>query len=96
MQPGLTLIELFEQYVNKVLSRARAHAGVAAKESLTEMNSVKAMVTSGSKRSFINISQIIECVGQQNVEGKRIPYGLSAGLCHTFLKTICVQKSRLC
>lgn len=25
--------------------------------------------------SFINISQIIACVGQQNVEGKRIPYG---------------------
>jgi len=33
------------------------------------------MVTAGSKGSFINISQIIACVGQQNVEGKRIPYG---------------------
>lgn len=27
--------------------------------------------------SFINISQMIACVGQQNVEGKRIPFGFS-------------------
>lgn len=33
------------------------------------------MVTSGSKGSFINISQMMGCVGQQNVEGKRIPFG---------------------
>jgi len=33
------------------------------------------MVTSGSKGSFINISQMMACVGQQNVEGKRIPFG---------------------
>ncbi|KAL5713952.1 DNA-directed RNA polymerase [Ranunculus cassubicifolius] len=36
---------------------------------------LKAMVTAGSKGSFINISQMTACVGQQNVEGKRIPYG---------------------
>lgn len=36
---------------------------------------MKRMVTAGSKGSFINISQMIACVGQQNVEGKRIPYG---------------------
>ena len=36
---------------------------------------MKAMVTAGSKGSFINISQMTACVGQQNVEGKRIPFG---------------------
>ena len=74
-QPGRTMIESFEQYVNKVLNTARDHAGKSAQSSLDETNSVKAMVTAGSKGSFINISQIIACVGQQNVEGKRIPYG---------------------
>eukprot|EP00592_Proboscia_alata_P008987 CAMPEP_0194354350 /NCGR_PEP_ID=MMETSP0174-20130528/2525_1 /TAXON_ID=216777 /ORGANISM="Proboscia alata, Strain PI-D3" /LENGTH=1496 /DNA_ID=CAMNT_0039123271 /DNA_START=499 /DNA_END=4985 /DNA_ORIENTATION=- len=74
-QPGRTMIESFEQFVNKVLNTARDHAGKSAQESLDETNSVKAMVTAGSKGSFINISQIIACVGQQNVEGKRIPYG---------------------
>lgn len=74
-QPGRTMIESFEQLVNRILNTARDHAGKSAQASLTELNSVKAMVTSGSKGSFINISQIIACVGQQNVEGSRIPYG---------------------
>jgi len=74
-QPGKTMIESFEQFVNKVLNTARDQAGKSAQASLDETNSVKAMVTAGSKGSFINISQIIACVGQQNVEGKRIPYG---------------------
>ncbi|GAX18796.1 DNA-directed RNA polymerase II subunit RPB1 [Fistulifera solaris] len=75
VQPGRTMIESFEQLVNKVLNTARDHAGKSAQSSLDETNSVKAMVQAGSKGSFINISQIIACVGQQNVEGKRIPYG---------------------
>ncbi len=33
------------------------------------------MVSAGSKGTNINISQIMGCVGQQNVEGKRIPFG---------------------
>ena len=33
------------------------------------------MVISGSKGSEINIGQMIACVGQQSVDGKRIPYG---------------------
>ena len=33
------------------------------------------MVNAGSKGSDLNISQMISCLGQQNVDGKRIPYG---------------------
>ena len=33
------------------------------------------MVEAGSKGSDLNISQMISCLGQQNVDGKRIPYG---------------------
>ena len=74
-QPGKSMLQSFEGFVNKVLNTARDHAGKSAQSSLTERNSVKAMVTAGSKGSFINISQIIACVGQQNVEGARIPFG---------------------
>jgi DNA-directed RNA polymerase II subunit RPB1 len=35
------------------------------------------MVGSGSKGSNMNISQIMACVGQQNVDGKRIPFGFN-------------------
>ena len=34
------------------------------------------LVKSGSKGSNINIGQMIPCLGQQNVEGKRIPTDL--------------------
>ena len=33
------------------------------------------MMKAGSKGSEINIAQMIACLGQQNVDGKRIPYG---------------------
>ena len=74
-QPGHTMLESFEKSVNQVLNKARDTAGTRAQKSLKETNNVKNMVTTGSKGSFINISQMIACVGQQNVEGKRIPYG---------------------
>ena len=74
-QPGHTMLESFENNVNQVLNKARDTAGTRAQKSLKETNNVKNMVTTGSKGSFINISQMIACVGQQNVEGKRIPYG---------------------
>merc|ERR1719352_565590 len=69
------MLESFEKSVNQVLNKARDTAGTRAQKSLKETNNVKNMVTTGSKGSFINISQMIACVGQQNVEGKRIPYG---------------------
>ncbi|CAK7355676.1 unnamed protein product [Dovyalis caffra] len=39
------------------------------------LNKARDDAGSRSKGSFINISQMTACVGQQNVEGKRIPYG---------------------
>ena len=74
-QPGMTIRESFESKVNQELNRARDVAGASAQKSLSEQNNVKQMVVAGSKGSFINISQMTACVGQQNVEGKRIPFG---------------------
>jgi len=94
IQPGRTMVESFEQFVNKVLNTARDQAGKKAQASLDETNSVKAMVTAGSKGSFINISQIIACVGQQNVEGKRIPYGFKRRTLPHFTKDDLGPESR--
>ncbi|KAF3333653.1 DNA-directed RNA polymerase II subunit 1-like protein [Carex littledalei] len=74
-EPGRTMMDSFENRVNQVLNKARDDAGASAQKSLSESNNLKAMVTAGSKGSFINISQMTACVGQQNVEGKRIPFG---------------------
>ncbi|KAF9941472.1 DNA-directed RNA polymerase II subunit rpb1 [Modicella reniformis] len=74
-KPGMTLRETFESNVNRALNTARDDAGKMAQMNLREDNNVKQMVISGSKGSFINVSQMTACVGQQNVEGKRIPFG---------------------
>ncbi|KAA1106701.1 DNA-directed RNA polymerase II subunit rpb1 [Puccinia graminis f. sp. tritici] len=74
-EPGMTIRESFEAKVNRALNTARDNAGRSAEQSLKDDNNVKQMVTAGSKGSFINISQMSACVGQQSVEGKRIPYG---------------------
>ena len=73
--PGMSLRESFESEVNKELNRARDIAGNSAQKSLKEQNNIKQMAVAGSKGSVINISQVTACVGQQNVEGKRIPFG---------------------
>ncbi len=54
--------------------------------SLTEFNNFKVMVVAGSKGSDINVSQVIACVGQQNVEGKRIPFGFRKRTLPHFIK----------
>eukprot|EP01105_Mastigella_eilhardi_P009824 TRINITY_DN229_c0_g1_i2.p1 TRINITY_DN229_c0_g1~~TRINITY_DN229_c0_g1_i2.p1 ORF type:complete len:1834 (+),score=472.26 TRINITY_DN229_c0_g1_i2:323-5824(+) len=73
--PGRTMEESFEARVNKELNSAVDKAGKSAQNSLKDTNNVKMMVVAGSKGSSINVSQMIACVGQQNVEGKRVPFG---------------------
>ncbi|QRW05817.1 DNA-directed RNA polymerase III subunit C5 [Ceratobasidium sp. AG-Ba] len=74
-EPGMTIRESFESHVNRELNMARDKTGKDAQDSLKNDNNVKQMVVAGSKGSFINISQMSGCVGQQSVEGKRIPFG---------------------
>ncbi|KAI8911186.1 hypothetical protein DFJ77DRAFT_432624, partial [Powellomyces hirtus] len=73
--PGLSVRETFESYITKELNTARDGAGKSAQMTLKEFNNVKQMVVAGSKGSYINVAQMSACVGQQNVEGSRIPFG---------------------
>jgi DNA-directed RNA polymerase II subunit RPB1 len=84
--PGNTLRQTFENQVNRILNEARDKTGSSAQRSLSEFNNFKIMVTAGSKGSKINISQVIACVGQQNVEGKRIPFGFRHRTLPHFIK----------
>jgi DNA-directed RNA polymerase II subunit RPB1 len=65
----------FETQVNNILNKAQEEAGKIGRKSLDKNNRFVIMVKAGSKGSNINIAQMISCVGQQNVDGKRIPYG---------------------
>ena len=72
---GKSNLEHFETKVASVLSQALSKAGNIGLTSLDKDNRFVTMVNAGSKGSDINISQMICCLGQQNVSGKRIPYG---------------------
>ncbi|MCJ1486148.1 DNA-directed RNA polymerase II subunit rpb1 [Schaereria dolodes] len=73
--PGMNVRETFESKVSKALNTARDDAGTVTEESLKDLNNAIQMARSGSKGSSINISQMTAVVGQQSVEGKRIPFG---------------------
>lgn len=72
---GKSNLEEFETQVNNILNKASNDAGKAGIRSLDKENRFVSIVTSGSKGNELNISQMISCLGQQNVDGKRIPYG---------------------
>ena len=72
---GKTNVEEFETKINNILGKAQSEAGREALESLDYDNRFVVMFNAGSKGSEINIQQMISCLGQQNVDGKRIPYG---------------------
>ena len=65
----------FETRVNSLLEGAVSQAGKIGRTSLAKDNKFVIMVSSGSKGKNLNIAQMISCLGQQNVDGKRIPYG---------------------
>ncbi|KAF1985661.1 beta and beta-prime subunits of DNA dependent RNA-polymerase [Aulographum hederae CBS 113979] len=73
--PGMNIRETFESKVSKALNTARDVAGKRTEDNLKDLNNAIQMSRSGSKGSAINISQMTAVVGQQSVEGKRIPFG---------------------
>ena len=66
--------EFFESEINNILNKATSDAGKIAMEQLNPNNRFVTIVKSGSKGSVLNISQMISCLGQQNVDNKRVPY----------------------
>jgi DNA-directed RNA polymerase II subunit RPB1 len=67
--------EEFENQVNNILNKASSESGKIGLERLGRQNRFVTMVNAGSKGSELNISFMVSCLGQQNVDGKRIPYG---------------------
>jgi DNA-directed RNA polymerase II subunit RPB1 len=68
--------EYFEEEINKILNEAREKTGQMGLGTINDRdNRMINMIKSGSKGSVINVAQMIACLGQQNVDGKRIVYG---------------------
>jgi DNA-directed RNA polymerase II subunit RPB1 len=76
----------FENQVSNILNRAINDAGKIGLESLSKDNRFVTMVNAGSKGQDINISQMTSCLGQQAIDGKRIPYGFDSRTLPHFTK----------
>tara|TARA_B100000900_G_scaffold416245_1_gene450518 strand:- start:195 stop:4769 length:4575 start_codon:yes stop_codon:yes gene_type:complete len=73
--PGQNNNDYFESKVNSILNKTINETGKIGLSNLDPKNRATYMVNSGSKGKLTNIAQMIACLGQQNVDGKRIPYG---------------------
>lgn len=72
-KPGMTVKQSLEAMLNGELSQVRDACGSAAVQALdAKSNAPLIMVNSGSKGSALNTAQMMACVGQQTVSGKRI------------------------
>jgi len=72
---GRTNLEEFESKLMGTLNQAYSVAGKIGLKSLVETNRMTNMVKAGSKGSDVNVSQMIATLGQQAIEGKRVPNG---------------------
>tara|TARA_Y100000590_G_scaffold155286_1_gene178510 strand:- start:266 stop:4819 length:4554 start_codon:yes stop_codon:yes gene_type:complete len=74
---GQTNQEYFEAKVNSILNKTTNETGDLGLSSLDSRNRATTMIKSGSKGKAMNIAQMVACLGQQNVDGKRIPLGFN-------------------
>jgi len=74
---GQTNQDYFESKVNGILNKTISETGELGLSNLDQSNRATNMINSGSKGKATNIAQMVACLGQQNVDGKRIPYGFN-------------------
>ena len=67
--------ERFEEIVNDHLNKATKEIGNIGMSTIDNSNRMLNMIKAGSKGSRINLIQMVGCLGQQSVEGKRISHG---------------------
>ncbi|OVE74539.1 DNA-directed RNA polymerase subunit A' [archaeon D22] len=75
--PGRSVEETLELKILEKLNLARNEAGKKVADNIDSTKSIPVMVESGAKGSSISMTQMMACVGQQALRGKRIDRGYS-------------------
>ena len=75
LKAGCNAEQSLEDGLNGELGNIRNKAGSMLMKNLPRHNAALIMAVCGSKGSNINLSQMIACVGQQTVSGRRMPNG---------------------
>ncbi|KAG0021924.1 hypothetical protein BGZ81_008743 [Podila clonocystis] len=93
-QPGCDVQQTLEALISGELSQVRDKVGDICLTELNKYNSPLIMATCGSKGSKINVSQMVACVGQQIISGKRIPNGFQDRSLPHFLKNSVIPPAK--
>lgn len=72
---GLSNQIAVETGIKNILDKSRSEAGRVGLNGLSDGNRFYEMERAGSKGSVLNITFMVACLGQQDIDGKRIPYG---------------------
>jgi len=75
--PGKTMEQSREIRILRVLNEIRTKIGEIVKREFPKDNPVTHMINSGGGGNILNITQMACCVGQQDLEGRRIDIGYS-------------------
>ena len=86
--------DALESKIENTLNAALKDTGAISKENLDPRNRFVIMVNAGSKGKNTNISQMLSCLGQQAIDGKRIPYGFENRTLPHFTKYDDTPKAR--
>ena len=73
--PGCDEEQTMENLISGILTKVRGQAGEYCISELSRWNAPLIMAKSGSKGSFLNVSQMVSAVGQQIIGGKRVEDG---------------------
>jgi len=92
--PGKTIEETREINILKTLNETRTKIGEIVKRDFPETNPVTHMIRSGGGGNILNITQMACCVGQQDLEAKRIDIGYTGRTLSFFDKGDLSPKSR--
>ena len=90
----MSLEQSLESAINMNLSGVREKVGVNCINNLDRYNKPLIMSLCGSKGNPVNLSQMIGCVGQQTVGGKRIVYGFIERTLPHFIRKSATPESR--
>jgi DNA-directed RNA polymerase subunit A' len=92
--PGKTLEETREIKILKALNEVRTRIGDLVKKEFPENNPVTHMIRSGGGGNILNITQMACCVGQQDLEAKRIDIGFTGRTLSCFKRGDLSPKAR--
>lgn len=79
-------MDMFETTIGNILGDATKEMDKVGRNSLQKNNRFLTIVNSGSKGTMGNICNMVSCLGQVSVDGKRIPYGFDGRTLPHFTK----------